>query len=86
MTDRPTVKVEPRRAAEGMLVYARAGEKVYCASGHEVGHFKSDALVGSTPDGELVPKKGVHLGDVICPWCFMPLTADPGVYYFEVRP
>lgn len=83
MTDRPTVKVVPRAAADGMLVYARAGEAVHCAGGHVVGHFKSDAMVGSTPAGELEAVKGIYLGDIQCPWCYMPLTAGPGIYFFE---
>jgi len=83
---RPTIKVAPRLATDGMTVYARAGEKTYCAGGHEVGHFKTDAMVGAIPTGELVTAPGIHLGDALCPWCFMPLVAGHGIYFFEVKP
>jgi hypothetical protein len=81
MTDNPTVPVELRDASVG-LVYARAGEATYCASGHLVGHFRSDALTGSVPAGELVPVEGINLGDYNCPWCGSQLTGGQGLYYF----
>lgn len=64
-------------------IYARKGEKTFCANGHYLGTIAKDVYFGryaDPADFELAP--GTEIGMESCPTCAAPVAWD-GCYYFE---
>lgn len=82
------VRVVPRLAHNYGSIYARKGEKIYCAGGaHVLGVFKKDVKVGEEQNFlEQVEtlQEGLKIGQTCCRKCGKALTAGPGIYYFEI--
>lgn len=76
--------VEPRSPTKG--IYAKRGEKTYCAKGCEIGHFGNDVYTGAMPKtGDLVPVDGMSLGMSKCPFCTATVTSELSLYYFKSK-
>jgi len=82
------VKVRIPRDIDANEIYARKGEKIYCASGeHCLATLSRDVTIGDTLDLEkdftdIID--GLKTGDVCCPECGSNIE-EWGCCYFEVK-
>lgn len=76
----------PNLSSEPLSVYAREGEKAFCARGCHIATFARDVRVGTVPlPDDFVFEPGMRIGLKACPQCGANTSPAPGCMYFAEK-